>query len=183
MQSSREGANVVVLRTDVTSVLADSIGVNGTTRSRLCSLRLIVFLFAMGFFSSLFGCRQAGGDGRFQTDKAYAENRALQLAMTPRTLAELRTHGVTDETHLKLEYFFYTNTKEKAAALAQRLANMGYTGSYHRSVDDPRPFLITGWTSPMKMDDRTVLDWTGRMCDAGREDDCEFDGWGTYPEQ
>jgi hypothetical protein len=28
-----------------------------------------------------------------------------------------------------------------------------------------------------------VLDWTSRMCDVGREHDCEFDGWGTNPKQ
>jgi hypothetical protein len=136
----------------------------------------------MGFFSSLFGCRQ-GGDGRFQTDEAYARNRALQLAMTPQTVAQLRKYGVTDASQLKLEYFFYTNTKEKAAALTQKLADIGYAGSYDHSVSDKKQFVVTGWTSRMKMDDQTVLDWTSRMCDVGREHDCEFDGWGTNPKQ
>src|SRR5213593_749761 len=138
-------------------------------------MRLIAFLIIMGFFSSLFGCKQGGGDGRFQTDEAYTENRAKQLAMTPQTLAQLRKDEVTDQTLRKLEYFFYTNTKEKAAALAQKLADMGYTASYDHSASDKKQFVVTGWTSRMMMDDQTVLDWTGRMCDAGHEHDCEFD--------
>jgi hypothetical protein len=72
----------------------------------------------MGMFSSIFGSRPSGGDGRFQTDEAYAQSRAKQLAMTPQTVAQLRNYGVTPQTQLKLEYFFYTDTKEKAAALA-----------------------------------------------------------------
>jgi len=31
----------------------------------------------------------------------------------------------------------------------------------------------------MGMDDQTVLDWTGQMCDLSFQHDCEFDGWGT----
>ena len=137
----------------------------------------------MGLFSSLFGCKRSGGDGRFQTDEAYTQNRGKQLAMTPQTVAQLRKYEVTAQTQLKLEYFFYTNTKEKAAALAQKLADMGYTGSYDHSASDKKQFVVTGWTSRMMMDDQTVLDWTARMCDVGHDHDCEFDGWGTNPKQ
>ena len=137
----------------------------------------------MGFFSSILGGRQGGGDGCFQSDDAYMQNRGRQLAMTPQTVAELRKYGVTNESQLRLEYFFYTNTKEKAAALAQKLAELGYAGSYDHSVSDKKQFVVKGWTTRMKMDDLTVLDWTGRMCDLGHEHDCDFDGWGTNPKQ
>jgi hypothetical protein len=137
----------------------------------------------MGMFSSIFGSKQGGGDGPFQTDDDYLQSRAKQLAMTPQTVAQLRNYGVTDQTQLKLEYFFYTNTKEKAAALAQKLADLGYAGSYDRSASDKKQFVVTGWTTRMSMDAQTVLDWTGRMCDVGHEHDCEFDGWGTNPKQ
>ena len=146
-------------------------------------MRVTALLITMGFLSSLFGCKQGGGDGHFQTAEAYAHNRARQLAMTPQVVTQLREYGVTDDSQLKLEYFFYTNTKEKAAALAQKLADMGYTGSDDHSASDKKQFVVTGWTSSMKMDDQTVLDWTSRMCNIGRTHDCEFDGWGTNPEQ
>jgi hypothetical protein len=149
----------------------------------MTAMRSITFLITMGIFSSLFGCKPGGGDGRFQTEEAYVQNRARQLAMTPLTVAQLRKYDVTDESELKLEYFFYTNTKEKAAALVEKLTDMGYTGTYDHSASDKQQFVVTGWTSRMKMDDQTVLDWTGRMCDVGHEHDCAFDGWGTNPEQ
>ena len=139
-------------------------------------MRSLEVLITMGLFSILFGCR-------FQTDEAYAQNRARQLTMTPQTVSQLRKYGVTDDSRLKLEYFYYTNTKEKAAALAQELADLGYTGSLDHSASDRKQFVVTGWTSPMRMDDHTVLDWIGRMCDVGHKHDCEFDGWGTNPKQ
>ena len=145
--------------------------------------RLVIPAITMGLFSSLFGCSSSGGDGRFQSDDAYAQSRAKQLTMTPQTIAQLRKYDVTDRTQLRLEYFFYTNAKEKAAALARKLAGMGYTASSDHSASDKKQFIVTGWTSPMTMDDQTVLDWTGRMCDVGHEYDCEFDGWGTNPKQ
>jgi len=67
--------------------------------------------------------------------------------------------------------------------LVQALARLGYTGSHDHSASDKKQFVVTGWTSRMKMDDQTVLDWTGCMCDVGHEHDCEFDGWGTNPKQ
>ena len=146
-------------------------------------MRLLTLLITMGFFSTLFGCKPGDGDGCFQTEDAYTQNRARQLTMTPQTVAQLRKLGVTNESQLKLEYFFYTNTKQKAVALAQALSDLGYTGSYDHSASDKKQFIVTGWTLPMKMDDQTVIDWTGRMCDAGHSHDCEFDGWGTNPKQ
>src|SRR4051812_3847553 len=97
-------------------------------------MRLLAPLIIMGFFSTLFGCRRDAGDGHFQTEDAYAQNLVLQLAMTPQTVAQLRKYGVTDESQLKLEYFFYTNTKEKAAALAPALIGIGYSSSYDDSA-------------------------------------------------
>ena len=127
--------------------------------------------------------KPGAGNPPFRSDEAFAENRAQQLSMTPQTMTQLRRFGVTDGSRLKLEYFFYTNSEEKAEALAQSLSAMGYDCEYGVSADDDSLVVITGWTSPMAMDDSSVTDWTARMCDLGREHDCEFDGWGTNPEQ
>ena len=137
----------------------------------------------MGFFKKLFRSDNENTGGRFKTEQEYAQNRARQLTMTPMTVAQLRQFGVTDESQLKLEYFFYTNAEEKAAALAQEFASMGYDGKVERSAANKKQFVVTGWTSKMQMDQQTVLDWTARMCDLGRQHDCEFDGWGTNPKQ
>ena len=137
----------------------------------------------MGFFSSLFGRLESQPPGRFDSDDAYQLNRARQLAGAPEVLTQLRNYGVTDKSQLKLEYFFYTNAPDKAAALATQLAELGYSGRADRSASDEKIYVVTGWTPRMRMDQSTVLAWAGRMCDVGHEHDCEFDGWGTNPQQ
>lgn len=108
---------------------------------------------------------------------------AWRLIFDVRPLLNLSTYGVTGESRLKLEHFIFKDTKEKAAGLAQRLAEKGYTGSHDHSASDKKQFLVTGWTPPMRMDEETIADWPGRRCDVGRGRDCEFDGWGTNPRQ
>jgi hypothetical protein len=134
----------------------------------------------MGFFSNLFG---SGPATPFKSEEFYAKNRASQASMTPKTMEQLRAYGVTDETQLKLEYFFYTNSKEKASKLFEKLQGLGYSGKYCASAKNEEIFVITGWTARMSMDNDTVVEWTVMMCDIGKDMDCEFDGWGTNPKQ
>jgi len=120
---------------------------------------------------------------RFVDEASFMRNRANQMRMAPATLEQLRPHGVTAHTLLKLEYFFYTDTPEKGAALALTLAGFGYLVVHEQAAGDQRLRVITGWTQPMQMSDEVVVAWSGRMCEVGFEHDSEFDGWGTTPEQ
>ena len=135
----------------------------------------------MGFLSSLFGWGQGGQ--RFVSESAFKENLANQTAMSPQTLEQLRSLNVTDSTQLKLEFFFYTDTKEKAAQLSQALKDLGYSVEHGPSEGNKDVLVITGWTTKMPMTESTVVAWTRKMCQVGFENDCEFDGWGTDPEQ
>ena len=136
----------------------------------------------MGFFSTLFGCdKSPKPSAPFVSKSAFAENRAKQATMTPLTMEQLRSHGVTDSTMLKLEYFFYTNSKVNASALASELDARGYVGGHQVAAGDSSLFVITGWTTPMLMTDAAVVAWSEEMCDAGYKFNCEFDGWGTDP--
>ena len=58
---------------------------------------------------------------------------------------------------------------------------MGFLRSLFGS--NRKQFVVTGWTMRMRMDEETVLQWTGLMSDVALEFDCEFDGWGTNPQQ
>jgi hypothetical protein len=141
----------------------------------------------MGFLTSLFGCTQSDGNGddhgRYVTEKSFHENLENHAAMSPQTVAQLREHGVTNATELKLEYFFYTDTEAKAQSLAGPLTELNYEVETGQSGGDARLFLVTGWTTPIKMDEDTAIAWTKQMCLIGYEHDCEFDGWGTNPQQ
>lgn len=156
-------------------------------------VRHFFLIITMGFFTSLFGCNKPSEDSGnrqspvedsiFVSEGDYQENRTKQVSMAPLTMKQLRGYGVTDESNLKLEYFFYTNTKQKAESLANELADRGYEGSHDVSAGDSTQFVITGWTVPMFMSDEAVVGWTKEMCDLSYKFDCEFDGWGTNPSQ
>ena len=103
--------------------------------------------------------------------------------MTPQTLDALYKAGVPSERELKLEYFFYTNTLDKSTALASEIEKLNYKVSFGKSASDSSLFIITGWTNKMKMSEAIVGDWTSQMCDLGYKFDCDFDGWGTDPNQ
>ncbi len=119
---------------------------------------------------------------RFVSQKAFEENLAKQMAMTPQTLQQLRTYNVTEEKRRKLEYFFYTDTVEKADALAAALKNKNYEVEHRPSASDAKVHVVTGWTAEITMSDNAVLNWTKEMCALGFTHDCDFDGWGTNAE-
>lgn len=119
----------------------------------------------------------------FISEEQHLNNLQSQLAMTPQTLEQLADHGVDENKELKLEYFFYTNTEEKAKNLGRALVETGYSCEYGQSAGDDSIFVITGWTNPIEMEYDKVIEWTGAMCVADHRHDCEFDGWGTNPDQ
>ena len=119
---------------------------------------------------------------RFVSEDAFKTNLARQLEMSPITLKRLRELGVESEALLRLEYFFYTDSSEKANGLAQELERFKYEVHQEVSESGPNQYLVTGWTTQLRMDEPIVLSWTKLMCELGYKHDCDFDGWGTSPE-
>lgn len=118
---------------------------------------------------------------QFVTEQAFRRNIMKQVTMSPQTLAQLRKYGVTANSKLRLEFFFYTDTEAKAQSLAASLHKLGYELETKQTAGDQKLLLVNGWTTPLQMDDHTVLGWTRQMCQMGYEHDCDFDGWGTNP--
>lgn len=135
----------------------------------------------MGLFGGLIG-GQVSAD-QFQTEAQFKENVVRQTTMTPQTLAQLYEYGVSEDSELKLEYFFYTNSENKAASLHKALVNLRYSGEYDQSASDDAIYIVTGWKTPIKMDNGSAVSRTESMCQIGFEHDAEYDGWGTNPEQ
>lgn len=121
--------------------------------------------------------------GVFISEEDSKKNQSRQIEMAPDTIAQLREIEVTEDKELKLEYFFYTNTMEKAKTLANYFETLNYSVSHGQSAGDRNLFIVTGWTNKMKMDGRTIILWISDMCEVGLKYDCEFDGWGTTPDQ
>lgn len=141
----------------------------------------------MGIFGWLFGC-SGNNEDRTSTDRyvsaqSFEQNLVRQTSMSPKTLVQLRQLGVTSDLALKLEYFFYTDVRDKATALASELASLEYSAESGLSAGNEKLFLVTGWTSPISMSESDVVSWTEQMVRLAYKHDAEFDGWGTTPEQ
>jgi regulator of RNase E activity RraB len=116
---------------------------------------------------------------RFVSKEAFKTNLETQMAMTPQTLQQLRKCNIAPENRRQLEFFFYTDTVQKAVALAAELKDRNYEVDHRPSASDAKLQLITGWTTEIIMSDAAILDWTRDMCTLGFKYDCDFDGWGT----
>ena len=134
----------------------------------------------MGFFNFF---KTKCNNGKFVSEKAFSENCENQILMTPQTLSQLRELNVTEDKELKLEFFFYTNTADKAEQLALEIQKLNYSVQHGISAGDKNLYIITGWTDKMKMSNEVVKQWAKQMCELGYKFDCEFDGWGTEPDQ
>lgn len=121
--------------------------------------------------------------GRYHAEAQAEANLAQKLQTNPQILAQLREHGVEVDRALRLEVFFYTNTLEKAEALASELRQTEYDVNARVSAHSKKEFVVTGWSTPVLMTEEALAEWTRGMCDAGLKHDCEFDGWGTNPAQ
>ena len=134
----------------------------------------------MGLFDFL---KPKVNTAQFISEVDFQRNLNNQKTMAPQTMEQLRNLNVSEDKELKLEFFFYTNTTSKAEELSKELTTMGYSVEYGKSAGDKNLFVITGWTTKMLMVNKTVINWTSEMCDLGYKFDCDFDGWGTNPEQ
>ena len=135
----------------------------------------------MGLFDFLKP--KQNGNNQFVTEQAFKSNLTKQMQMTPQTMEQLRKIDISADKELKLEYFFYTNNADKAKLFADEIGKLNYEVNYEQSADDNKSFVITGWTTKMKMQDNVVTNWTEEMCELGYKFDCDFDGWGTSPDQ
>lgn len=131
----------------------------------------------------LFDFFKANSGEQFVTEKQFSDNSETQVRMAPETLKQLRDIGVDEDKELKLEFFFYSNSLDKVGKLSDELKKLGYDLGFGPSSGDKKLFVSTGWTTKMRMDNLTVKAWAHDMCEVAYKFDCEFDGWGTTPDQ
>jgi hypothetical protein len=124
----------------------------------------------MGIFDKFFGSKRLSG--QYQTEAQFETNLAIQIAVTRQVLVQHREYA---DRELRLEYFFYTNNSTKAEALSSELLDLGYESRFGESADDPALFMTTGWTTPIRTDEATVINWIETMCRIGFANDARFD--------
>lgn len=124
------------------------------------------------------------GNSRFVTEKQYNDNVVKQKQMNAKTLEQLSNYGITETSELKLEFFFYTNEQDKANNLAIELKKLNYQIDHaETSAGEKNEWVVSGWSTKVKMELGIITDWTTQMCKLGYDNDCDFDGWGTDLEQ
>lgn len=122
---------------------------------------------------------KADGNDRYFGVRAFNSSQLNQWLLAPKALHYLRSVSTTTAPELEFDFFFYTDTAEKAEQLAAALRQLHYTVHTGPVPGKSNLFSITGCTPPLRSDDEIVAQWTTRMCELGYEFDCEFDGWGT----
>jgi regulator of RNase E activity RraB len=119
----------------------------------------------------------------FVSDQQFNSILESQVYMTRTMMSKLRDFNVGPEKKFKLEYFFYTNSLIKARDFAEYLKKLNYNSRYGHAAQNRELFMINGWTPKIKMEEEIICEWTKQMVQLGYTFDCEFDGWGTFPEQ
>ena|SRR5688572_11428715 len=134
-------------------------------------------------FFNLFKTKSKNPDRYLSEQEAKDDLVPGQIASNYPLLEALRQHGVSESDQLKLEFAFFTNDGDKAEGLKKVLSERaGY------SVDEltrikKKLWRLTGWSNKIKMDIDSINHWTFDMCKIGFDNDCKFDGWGTFPEK
>jgi hypothetical protein len=124
----------------------------------------------MSLFDKLF--RSKNPSDPYKTEAQFEANLAKQASMTRQGLAQLREY---EGRELRLEFFFYTNNPANAEALNLKLLKLGYESRSGESAGEPALFVTSGWTTPMRMDEATVISWIESMCRLGYANNAEFD--------
>ncbi|MBW1656018.1 MULTISPECIES: ribonuclease E inhibitor RraB [Flavobacterium] len=89
----------------------------------------------------------------------------------------LRDSGVEEEDELKIDYFFYTDTLEKAREFENEIRKVGYIVNHGTASHDKSLFVVSGRTTPIRMMHETLSSWIAEMCQMGYRSDCSFDHW------
>jgi hypothetical protein len=107
-------------------------------------------------------------------------NLPAQIARTEAMWEQFAKHGVTEETELLPDFFYYSRSKQNAEALRKFIVEeLGYATEVKSEGNFLRPkFSIIGQATPMKVSLDILRVWTTRMNGTGSRFDCEFDGWG-----
>jgi hypothetical protein len=107
---------------------------------------------------------------------------AKQLAMNQGTWTALQSHGMTEDSELRLDFFFQAPGEKQAAALAALIdRETDYEVQVQSSgggVLKRKKWAVSGTTQSTQISPSILDQWVTWMVTAGFQEGCEFDGWG-----
>jgi hypothetical protein len=105
-----------------------------------------------------------------------------QLELNRDSWFELQQHGVTEETELRLEFFYVAPDERAARALAEALLE---DTEYEVGVESSgggmlkrKDWAVNGTTHPTVVSQEILDEWVAWMVMVGLENGCDFEGWG-----
>jgi hypothetical protein len=106
---------------------------------------------------------------------------AKQLALNEVAWRTLQSHGVTEETQLRLDFLYVAPDRRSAQSLQAVLTDQT---DYDVQVESSGSLLTKRWsvvgtTRPTTVSAAILDQWVDWMVTAGLHQNCEFDGWGT----
>jgi Regulator of ribonuclease activity B len=115
------------------------------------------------------------------TDAHYKELLTKMIVMNQQTWEALKKHGATEESQHQLDFYYYAPSREAANAMA---ALIRQETDYEVRVESDDSdlsgkWLVKGTTQKTTISLRILDDWVFWMVTAGRQQGCDFDGWGT----
>ena len=126
----------------------------------------------------MLGC--SGDSVDTTTDDRFKEILAKQLDWNKATFARLQELGLTPESQVRLDFFYYAPSEDSAKALAALIESETDYDVTAQYLKEPTPtWSVTGSTQPTVITLDILDQWVSWMVAAGQRHDCEFDGWGT----
>ncbi|MEP6931919.1 MAG: ribonuclease E inhibitor RraB [Flavobacterium sp.] len=114
---------------------------------------------------------------RLVSENDLTANLGKHFRLATESLVSLRDASVEEEDELKIDYFFYSNSLEKAQKLEKEIQKMDYIVNYGPAPQDKNLFVISGRTTEIKMMHESLSKWVAAMCELGYKYDCNFDNW------
>ena len=121
---------------------------------------------------------------QFVSDAEFENNLESHDSKVARTLGVMRGSHLKAKKKLEIDFFFYTDTSEKAEKIADELRKLDFEVSCHEHKMERKIYSVVCSTDKLENDEELLIYWTKHMCQLGYKFDCEFDGWGmvSYPE-
>lgn len=116
------------------------------------------------------------------SESDFEINKVKHLRLATESLVGLRDASVEEEDELKIDYFFYSNTLEKAENLEKEMQKLNYIVNHGPALQDKNLFVISGRSKKIKMMHESLSKWVSDMCELGYMHDCNFDNWKIVPE-
>ncbi|MDP5201891.1 ribonuclease E inhibitor RraB [Flavobacterium sp. DG2-3] len=120
---------------------------------------------------------------RLVSENDFDTNLLRHLRLATESLVSLRDAAVEEEDELKIDYFFNSDTLEKAQELKKELHSKSYIVNYEAAQQDKNLFVISGKTTEIKMMHESLSQWVTEMCELGYKHDCKFDSWTIVPQK